>query len=40
MIHRAAGANHVGLIILWMNVRFHSSKMSAECNRGRQLRKR
>jgi hypothetical protein len=27
-------------VIFWMNACFHSSKMSAECNRARRLRKR
>src|ERR1700730_10836465 len=40
VIHRAARANDVGLVIFWMNACFHSSKMSAECNRPGTLRKR
>jgi hypothetical protein len=39
VIHRAARANHVGLMIFWMDACFHSSKMSAECNRTDSLRK-
>ena len=39
MIHRAARANDIGLMILWVNACFHSSKMSAECNRAAVLRK-
>ena len=39
VIHRAARANDVGLVIFWMNACFHSSKMSAECNRAGSLRK-
>jgi hypothetical protein len=26
MIHRAARANHIGLVVLWMNACFHLSK--------------
>src|SRR5437660_2732389 len=39
MIHRAARANDVGFVILWVNACFHSSKMSAECNHAAVLRK-
>ena len=40
VVNRTARANHIGLVIFWVNACFHSSKMSAECNRGRNLRKR
>ena len=40
MIHRSARANHVGFVVFWMDAFFHSSKMSAECNRLGSLRKR
>jgi hypothetical protein len=40
MINRAARATHVGFVIFWMDAFFHSSKMSAECNRPGYLRKR
>jgi hypothetical protein len=40
MINRAARATHVGFVIFWMDAFFHSSKMSAECNRPGTLRKR
>src|SRR5216683_7939984 len=36
ILHRAARANDVGLMILWVNACFHSSKMSAECNRSEE----
>jgi hypothetical protein len=39
MIHRTARANHVGLLIFRVNACFHSSKMSAECNRAEAFRK-
>jgi hypothetical protein len=39
VINRAARANDVGLVILWMNACFHVRKLSAESNRGRRLRK-
>ena len=39
MIDRAARANDVGFVIFWVNACFHSSKMSAECNRAAVLRK-
>ena len=40
VIHRAARANDVGLVIFWMDACFHSSKMSAERNRMGSFRKR
>ena len=40
VIHRSARANHVGFVVFWMDAFFHSSKMSAECNRPGTLRKR
>lgn len=39
MIHRTARTNHVGLLIFRVNACFHSSKMSAECNRAEAFRK-
>ena len=39
MINRAARTSDIGLVILWMNVRFHVRKMSAKGSRIPQIRK-
>lgn len=39
VIHRAACADHVGLVVLWMNIRFHVPKTSAKRSRLGQIRK-